>query len=46
MSTTVTCRLQFAVDYVPQFYNANAPYTVLSRSIIIKSMTIFYSEMK
>ena len=36
MSTTAT--VQFAVNYVPQCFNANAQYSVLFRFIIIKSM--------
>ena len=36
VSTTPT--VQFAVNYVPQCFKANAPYSVLSRFIIIKSM--------
>ena len=38
VSTTAT--VQFAVNYAPQCFNANAPYSVLSRFIIIKSMAI------
>ena len=30
--------VQFAVNYVPQCFNANAPYIVLSRFIIIRAM--------
>ena len=36
MATTAT--VQFAVKYVPQCFNENAPFTVLPRFIIIKSM--------
>ena len=33
-----TATVQFAVNYVPQCFNANASYSVLSRFIITKSM--------
>ena len=36
MSTTAT--VQFAVNCVPQCFYVNAPYTVLSRFTIIKSL--------
>ena len=36
ISTTAT--VQFALNYVPQHFNANAPYSLLSRIIIIQSM--------
>ena len=38
MQAVTTATVQFAVNYVPQCFNANAPYSVLSRFIIIKSM--------
>ena len=36
MATTAT--VQLTVNYVPQCFNAYVPYSVLSRSIIIRSM--------
>ena len=38
MQAVTTATVQFAVNYVPQCFNANDPYSVLSRFIIIKSM--------
>ena len=38
MSTTAT--VQFAVNYVPQCFNAYAQYSVFSWFVIIKSMMI------
>ena len=38
MQGVTTVSVQFALNYVPQCFNANAPYSVLSRFIIIKSM--------
>ena len=36
--TTLDCTVAVAVSYVPQFFNANALYSVLPRFIIIQSM--------
>ena len=38
MQAVTTATVQFAVNYVPQCFYANDPYSVLSRFIIIKSM--------
>ena len=38
MQAVTTATVQFTVNYVPQCFNANDPYSVLSRFIIIKSM--------
>ena len=40
MQAVTTATVQFAVNYVPQCFNANDPYSVLSRFIIIKSMAL------
>ena len=38
MQAVTTATVQFAVNYVPQCFNASDPYSVLSRFIIIKPM--------
>ena len=38
MQAVTTATVQFAVKYVPQCFNANDPYSVLSIFIIIMSM--------
>ena len=40
MQAVTTATVQFAVNYVPQCFNASDPYSVLSRFIIIKSMPL------
>ena len=42
MQGVTTVSVQFALNYVPQCFNENAPYSVLSRFIIIKSMVFAF----
>ena len=42
MQAVTTATVQYAVNYVPQCFYANDPYSVLSRFIIIKSMVIVF----
>ena len=44
MQAVTTATVQFAVNYVPQCFNANDPYSVLSRFIIIKSMVLIIKK--
>ena len=41
MQAVTTATVQFAVNYVPQCFYANDPYSVLSRFIIIKSLCLY-----